>query len=227
LIAIVPARGGSKGLPGKNTKYLLGKPMISYTIEAARKAKYVDEIIISTDDENIADIAIEYGAKCPFLRPAELATDDSIAIDNYIYTIGRLNHDHGYQISEFVVLQPTSPLRGIEDIDKSISMFINYNADSVISYVEASHPIYWHKHIDGNGRIENIFNDHLYNRQKYRKSYYPNGAIYVFKYDLIKSKSYYSDNSYAYVMPGKRSVDVDTIDDFEYAEYLLERGGGK
>ncbi len=223
----MPARGGSKGLPGKNTKNLLGKPMIAYTIEAARKAKYVDEIIISTDDENIAGIAIEYGATCPFLRPAELATDDAIAIDNYIYTIGRLNQDYGYKINEFVVLQPTSPLRSRDDIDNSITIFKNHNADSVISYVEASHPIYWHKYIDGNGKFENIFDDHLNNRQNYRKSYYPNGAIYVFKYDLIKSKSYYSDSSYAYVMPGKRSIDVDTINDFEYAGYLLEKERGQ
>jgi len=226
LIAIVPARSGSKGLPGKNVKLLLGKPMIAYTIEAARQAEYVDEIIISTDDQNIADVAVEYGATCPFLRPAELAADDSRAIDTYMYTIDRLNGERGYQIKDFVVLQATSPLRSGDDIDNAISTFRAHNADSVISYVEAPHPVYWHKYIDENGRFENIFDDQLSNRQQYRKSYYPNGAIYVFKYALLESKSYYSDRSYAYVMPRQRSVDVDTIEDFDYAEFLLEREKG-
>ena len=221
MIAIIPARGGSKGLPGKNVKNLLGKPMIAYTIEAAKQSKYISDIIISTDDQDIADIAISFGAICPFLRPSELASDSAMAVDNYIYTIERLNNEFDYKIDDFIVLQPTSPLRTVDDIDGAISLFKEKEADSVISYVEESHPITWHKYLDANNKFENIFDDTLENRQDNRKSYYPNGAIFVFNFNLIKTKQYFSENSYAYIMPKNRSVDIDYIDDFEYVQYLL------
>lgn len=221
MVAIVPARMGSKGLAGKNVKKLLGKPMIAYTIETAKKSKYISDVVISTDDRKIADIAISYGAICLFLRPQELASDSALAVDNYIYTIERLNSEFNYSIEEFIVLQPTSPLRNVDDIDGAISLFKEKQADSVISYVEESHPVTWHKYLNSDNKFDAIFDDSLANRQAYRKSYYPNGAVFVFKYDLIKSKQYYSSNSYAYIMPKKRSVDIDCLDDFEFAEYLL------
>jgi N-acylneuraminate cytidylyltransferase/CMP-N,N'-diacetyllegionaminic acid synthase len=221
MIAIIPARGGSKGLPGKNIKEFCGKPMIAYTIEAAKRSKFISDIIISTDDQNVADIAISYGAICPFLRPEALASDEALAIDNYIYTINRLNKECGYEINEFVILQPTSPLRRSEDIDGAIFLFNEKNADSVVSYTMESHPISWHKFLDDDLQFENIFDETLQNRQNNKVSYFPNGAIFVFDYNLIKNKKYYSNKSYGYVMPKNRSVDVDCADDFEYAEYLF------
>jgi CMP-N,N'-diacetyllegionaminic acid synthase len=222
MIAIIPARGGSKGLPGKNIKDLLGKPMIAYTIEEALKSKYITEVIISTDCKKIEEVAIRYGAKSPFLRPEYLATDSAKAIDNYIYTIDRLNKEFAYDIKDFILLQPTSPLRIVEDIDKSIELFKDKNADSVISYTEEHHPIEWHKYITEDGKFENIFEEKLLNRQEIKKSYFPNGAVFVFDYELIMQGRYYSDNSYVYVMPRNRSVDVDTIEDFRYIEFLLQ-----
>ena len=222
MIAIVPARGGSKGLPGKNIKNLLGKPMIAYTIEEALKSKYITEVIISTDCNEIEKVAIKYGAKSPFLRPEYLASDSAKAIDNYIYTIDRLNKEFAYDIKDFVLLQPTSPLRTVEDIDKSIELFKDKNADSVVSYTEEHHPIEWHKYITEDGKFENIFEEKLLNRQEIKKSYFPNGAVFVFDYRLIKQGKYYSDNSYAYIMPRNRSVDVDTIEDFKYIEFLMK-----
>ncbi len=221
MVAIIPARGGSKGLPGKNIKNLFGKPMIAYTIEAAKKSKYISDIIISTDDKEISDIAVSYGAICPFIRPNRLASDSAIAMDSYIYTIERLNNEYGYNIEDFIVLQPTSPLRNVDDIDGAISLFREKQADSVISYTEESHPITWHKYLDFDNKFENIFDDTLANRQDNRKSYYPNGAIFVFDFNLIKDRQYYSEKSYAYIMPKNRSIDIDYIDDFEYAKYLL------
>lgn len=221
MIAIVPARCGSKGLPGKNIKKLLGKPMIAYTIEAALESKYVTDVIISTDCTEIEEVAIKYGAKSLFLRPEYLASDSANAIDNYIYTIDRLNSEFGYQVESFIVLQPTSPLRTTEDIDNAIELFKEKNADSVVSYTEEHHPLEWHKYITKDGKFENIFEEKLLNRQEIRKSFYPNGAVFVFKYDLIKQGRYYSDKSYAYVMPRFRSVDVDTIEDFKYIEFLM------
>ena len=224
MIAIVPARGGSKGLPGKNIKDLLGKPMIAYTIEEALKSKNISEVIVSTDYKEIESVAIKYGAKSYFLRPEHLASDHAKAIDNYIYTIDRLNECFGYDIKNFVVLQPTSPLRTVEDIDGAIKLFKDKNADSVISYTEEYHPVEWHKYITKDGKFENIFNEKLLNRQEIRKSYFPNGAVFVFDYGLIKQKKYYSDNSYAYIMPRNRSTDVDTLEDFKYIEFLLLEG---
>lgn len=223
MIAIIPARGGSKGLKGKNTKLLLGKPLIAYTIEAALKSKYITEVIVSTDDKEIYDTAIKYGAKKTFLRPIELAQDDSLAIDTYLYTINKLKTEFGYNIQNFIVLQPTSPLRQSTDIDNAIALFMEKQADSVISYTEEHHPISWHKYIDENGQFENIFPETLKNRQDNRPSYFPNGAIFVFNCSLINNKKYYSENSYSYLMTRENSIDIDTIQDFEYAEYLMRK----
>lgn len=223
MIAIIPARGGSKGLPGKNVRPLNGKPLIAYAIEAALKAKHVDRVIVSTDDEEIARVAVEYGAELPFMRPAELASDTAMAIDNYIYTIGRLEKEGSKPIEAFVVLQPTSPLRIAEDIDGAIELFEQKGADSVISYSQEAHPVTWHKYLDDEGHFVDIFDANIKNRQDNRVSYYPNGAVYVFRTAMIRERKYYTNKSYAFVMPRTRSVDIDFIEDFEYAEFLLKR----
>ncbi len=223
MIAIIPARGGSKGLPGKNIRPLVGKPLIAYTIIEALKSKYITRVIVSTDDQRIADIAKIYGAEVPFLRPDFLASDTAKAIDNYIYTIDRLSKESGEDINEFVVLQPTSPLRTVEDVDGAIEMFFAKKADSVISYTKESHPVTWHKYIDKDHHFVNIFPDNIDNRQSNRVSYYPNGAVYVFSKDFIKEGNYYSKNSFCYVMPHDRSVDIDFLEDFQYAEFLINQ----
>lgn len=223
MIAIIPARGGSKGLPGKNVKLLNGKPLIAYTIEAALKSEKINRVIVSTDDEEIARISIQYGAEVPFLRPDFLATDTAMAVDNYIYTIERLSAESGEVIDEFVVLQPTSPLRIVEDIDNAIEIFHSKDADSVISYTQEQHPVSWHKYINEDGTFEDILSPNINNRQALRISYYPNGAIYVFRFKIIKERKYYTDRSYAYVMPRERSVDIDYLMDFKYAEFLLSQ----
>ena len=223
MIALIPARGGSKGLPGKNIRPLNGKPLIAYAIEAALKAKHIDRVIISTDDEEIARVAVGYGAELPFMRPAELASDTAMAVDNYIYTIDRLEKEGGKPIEAFVVLQPTSPLRIAEDIDGAVELFLKKEADSVISYTKEAHPVVWHKYLDTEGRFVDIFDANIKNRQENRVSYYPNGAVYVFRTSMIQKRQYYTDRSYAYIMPRTRSVDIDFIEDFEYAEFLLNR----
>jgi len=223
MIAIIPARGGSKGVPGKNIKHLAGKPLIAYTIEAALAAESVTEVIVSTDDEAIADVAKSYGAKVPFLRPFELATDDAQAIDSYIYTVDRLNKEFGYKVESFLVLLLTTPFRNAKDIDASVKMFKEKNADSVISYVEECSPINGFKYLNDDNSFEHIFPEVLANRQEMRSAYIPNGAIYVFRLNLLKKGTYFSEKSYAYVMPRERSIDIDTLEDFAYAEFLLSR----
>lgn len=223
MIAIIPARGGSKGLPGKNIRLLNGKPLIAHAIDCALHAKSIDRVIVSTDDQQIADVARKFGAEVPFLRPDYLASDTAQAVDNYIYTIDRLSKAWRTPIDAFVVLLPTTPLRISADVDRAVELFHEKNADSVISYTPEAHPIRWHKYLTEDNAFESILDDTIANRQDLRVSYYPNGAVYVFRTSMIKQRLYYTDKSYAYVMPRERSVDIDTIDDFEYAEFLLKR----
>ena len=227
MIAIIPARGGSKGLPGKNIKEMCDKPLIAYTIEAALKSKSIDHVILSTDDEEIAAVAKKYGAEVPFMRPAELASDTAMAVDNYIYTIGRLEKEWNTKIDSFVVLQPTSPLRIAEDIDGAVELFNARNADSVVTYVKEAHPIFWHKKIDENNKLEDIFEGTIANRQELPITYYPNGAVYVFSTEMIRQKKYYTDKSYAYIMPRERSMYIDFSDDLKYVEFLMSNSKDK
>lgn len=223
MLAIIPARGGSKGLPGKNIKELHGKPLIAYSIETALNSKYVTSVFVSTDDEEIAKIARFFGAQCPWLRPAHLATDDALAVDTYIHVIDKLESLGSDKIENFIVLQPTSPLRTAEDINNAVEMFITKNADSVISYTEDEKPINWSKYVEKDNRLTNIFPESIKNRQSLKKTYHPNGAIYVFATKLIREKKYYSNNTFAYLMDRKKSIDIDTLDDFLYAEFLLKK----
>lgn len=222
MIAIIPARGGSKGLPGKNTKLLHGKPLISYTIEAARAAKSITEVYVSTEDSQIAEVSRQYGASVPFLRPASLATDESAAVDAYLFHINKLESDFGKKVDNIVVLLPTSPLRTADDIDAAIKLFAERGAESVISYTREHHPIAWHKYVNDDLRFENIWlDDALKNRQTMRSTFFPNGAIYVFRRSLLEQRKYYSDRSYAYLMPKSRSIDIDTEEDFQLAHLYL------
>jgi N-acylneuraminate cytidylyltransferase/CMP-N,N'-diacetyllegionaminic acid synthase len=222
MIALIPARGGSKGLPGKNTKLLAGKPLIAYAIESALNSKYISKVYVSTDSEEIAEIAIKYGAKVPFLRPIYLATDEALAVDTYIFMLDKWK-ESGENVDSLIILQPTSPLRSSANIDEAIELFQSKNASSVISYTEENHPISWHKYVNEDLTFSPIFEEEIVNRQQKRKTYYPNGAIFVFKEDLIREKKYYNENSFAYLMSRNNSVDIDTLEDFEYAEFLITK----
>ena len=225
MVALLPARGGSKGLPKKNLRSLAGKPLIIWTIEAAQKSQQIDHIVLSTDDKEIADICRSTGIDIPFMRPKELAQDDSIAIDNYIYTIDRLNNAYNYNYNEFSVLLPTTPLRNSFDIDGAISVFHENNADSVISVSRLHFPVDWILNLNEDNTININKNKNLMmNRQKYKQSYLPNGGIYVLRNELLKkNRSYYSKYTFPFIMPHERSVDIDSENDFVYAEYLLKR----
>lgn len=220
MFALIPARGGSKGLPGKNIRPFKGKPLIAHAIEAALSSQYIKKVFVSTDDESIRAIALQYGATDIGLRPAALAQDDSKAIDTYIYTIQLLSKNYGTDVGSICILQPTSPLRTVYDIDSAVELFMKKDADSVVSYTEEHHPIVWHKYLNADLTLSNIFPENNDNRQAHKVSVYPNGAVYVFKSELLLSGKYTSDKTFCYLMPRSRSVDVDTIDDFNYAEFL-------
>ena len=227
MIAIIPARGGSKGVPGKNIRMLGDKPLINWTINAALKAKSVDRVILSTDDPEIAEICKPMGVEIPFMRPAELAQDDSLAIDNYIYSMKRLIDEFEYDQDNFIVLLPTVPFRNENDIDNAVEIFYKNNADSVISCNEFPHPLDWAFSINNRGIIENKNykqSSKLMNRQDSETLFKPNGGIYILKYTLLMERySYYSDKTYPYIMPQDRSLDIDTETDFQFANYIISR----
>lgn len=225
MLAVIPARGGSKGLPGKNILPLQGKPLIAYTIEAALQAERITRVVVSTDCSEIAETALAFGAEVPYMRASKLATDDSRAIDVYIDALDRVENKSAQdgRYNDMVALLPTCPLRSSSDIDNAVKIFKKKNADSVVSYTLESHPVVWHKYLDAENRFENIFPETTDNRQTQRKSYYPNGAIFIFKRKILESGRYYSSKSYAYVMARSRSVDIDDIEDFKYAEYLIDK----
>lgn len=227
MLAIIPARGGSKGVPRKNIKELCGKPLIAYTIEAALKAREIDRVIVTTDSTEIANVAMQYGAEIPFMRPSYLADDDSSAVDVYLHAVEFLKKREESHLEKFVVLLPTVPLRDSYEIDRAIQILNENKCTTLVSVVEADVPVSWYYRMEDKMVIKNAGFDSdnaIRNRQTNRKYYIPNGAIYILDYRLLKSKrTYYADDTIGYVMERKKSVDIDTEDDFRYAEYLMTK----
>ena len=225
MIALIPARGGSKGLPGKNIKNLLGKPLIAYTIEAALRSEGIERVIVTTDSEEIAEIARQYGAEIPFLRPKELASDTAVAVDVYLHAVEYMMEISKEKIEKFMVLLPTAPLRSEKHIDEAIRLFKQENADTLVSMREADTPVTWYFEKSKNMRVKNAGfgqGDALAARQSNDIYYVPNGAIYILDYSLLKDKrTYYSENTVVYEMGEQDSVDIDTELDFKMAEILI------
>lgn len=221
VIAIVPARGGSKGIPKKNIKMLIDKPLIAWTISEAKKAKYIDRLIVSTDNEEIADISRQWGAEVPFLRPAELAKDETPGIEPILHALEKFP-DYEYVI----VLQPTTPLRQVKDIDAAIELCVTNKSKFCVSVTESKIVPEWMFNINENGNLNALIDDDIpYQRQKAKKTYMLNGAIYIGKREeLFKTRSFITPETIAYVMPQERSVDIDDMSDFKWTEFLLEKG---
>jgi CMP-N-acetylneuraminic acid synthetase len=222
MLCIIPARSGSKGLKNKNILNFNGKPLIYYTIRSALKSKKITKVIVITDSLRIAKLSRKFGAETPFLRPRKLATNNSLAIDTYIYVINKLKEKE-IPVREFIVLLPTSPLRDDIDIDNAIALFKKKKADSVISMKESETPLDWSKTVDRDFLIKkhNKFFKSNFNRQYYKKTFVPNGAIYIFNSKkLLKYKDYYFKKTYAYLMSKKKSIDINDIIDFKIAEFV-------
>ena len=222
-IAIIPARGGSKGIPRKNIRLLAGKPMIAYTIEAASKSKYIDRVIVSTEDEEIIEISKLHGAEVT-KRPDELAKDDTptIAVIFHVLEILKVKD---YNPDIVALLQPTSPLRNAEDIDNAIKLFLDSDCESVVSVCEVEHPPYWSFKIE-EGYLKSLFDKRYLRmrRQDLERVYIPNGAIYIsIPRTLYKYKGFYCNYIIPYIMPIERSVDIDNEMDFLLAELLVKK----
>lgn len=225
-IAIIPARGGSKGLPGKNIKLLHGKPMIAYTIEAALSSQQFSRVMVSTDDQQIADVAIACGAEVPELRPDYLATDSSSTVEVVEYVINRYKNQ-GEQFDSLCILQPTSPLRTYNDIILAYETYKLKKAKSVVSVCECEHSPLWENTLPDNLSMANFLRPEVLNvrRQDLPTYYRLNGAIYISDINhFLKTKSFYNQDTYAYLMNKHSSVDVDDIHDFKFIEFLSGSG---
>lgn len=227
IIVVIPARGGSKRLPKKNIKSLVGKPLIAYTIEASLKSKYVGRVIVSTEDKEIAEISKKYGVEV-IKRPKHLATDSAKTMDAVFHLLKIL--EKGKYIPEIVIiLQPTSPLRTSDDIDKAIDIFLNSECESVISVYEMEPSPYWSFKIE-NKYLKLLFNKkYLFKRsQDLLKIYALNGAIEISTLKVIKKyKSFFSSKILPYIMPKERSIDIDYEIDFKLAEFILKNAENK
>jgi CMP-N-acetylneuraminic acid synthetase len=226
ILGLIPARGGSKGVPGKNIKLLAGKPLIAYSIDAAKHSRLA-KVILSTDDEAIKEVALQYGAEVPFTRPAELATDSAKSLDVAKHALMAMEQLDGVQYDAVMLLQPTAPFRSTADIDKAIELLAQHpDADSVISVVdvEGHHPARM-KYIENGRLIDPPFCEAYenQNRQELQPMYIRNGAIYLTKRDTLLSGSYKGKMCMALVMLQHRSCNIDTLHDFDYAEWVYNK----
>lgn len=219
ILAIIPARGGSKGVPRKNIRDLAGKPLIAWTIEEAKKSRYIDRLILSSEDDEIIEVAKQYGCEVPFKRPLELAQDDTPGIEPVLHAIEQCP---GYDY--VVLLQPTSPLRTAEDIDGCIEKLLNSDADFCVSVTEPEKSPYWMYTLEGERMVPLLPQEELVvRRQDLPKVYALNGAVYVGKSSEVKkSKAFLTENTVAFEMVAEHSFDIDTELDFKICEVLIK-----
>ncbi|MFA4829126.1 MAG: acylneuraminate cytidylyltransferase family protein [Thermodesulfovibrionales bacterium] len=227
ILCVIPARGGSKGLPGKNIKKLSGKPLIAYSIEQAKGAKYVDRIIVSTENREIVDIARRYGAEVPFMRPKKLATDDCSIIDVLLHAMDWMENKGKCKFDILVLLHATAPLRTIEDIDNSIKLLVDKKADNVFSVSDAYRNPYFNMvEVSDDNKVRLVKKGKFVTRQSAPPVYDMNSSIYVWWKDIfLKKKGLFLKKTRIYVMPRERSVDIDEPLDFKIAEMLLKEKG--
>lgn len=226
IIAIIPARGGSKGLPRKNIKPLLGKPLVAWTIEQAKNSKYVNKVVVSTEGKEIAEISRGYGAEVPFLRPEELARDDSPTLDTIMHAIDWFEK-RGESFDIVVLLEPTSPLRKKDDLDNAIELFIKNidKADSLVSVGEVylENP-YIMKRVE-NGYVKPFIeiDENIYQRQQLPKVYFPYGVVYLSKTDTLKKyKTFYQEKTIPYFIERWQNYEIDDIYDFICVEAIIK-----
>jgi N-acylneuraminate cytidylyltransferase/CMP-N,N'-diacetyllegionaminic acid synthase len=225
ILALIPARGGSKGLPGKNILSFCGKPLIARTILEAQKSRYLDKVVVSTDDEAIAGVSRKYGACVPFLRPRKLATSTSNMIDVVLHCLDSLVKKNE-MFDMVVLLQPTSPLRTTQDIDRAIELFFKKKATSVISVCVSEHHPWWSISLGKGFKVDKFLGGSSLhkNRQVLPDYFRINGAVYISTAELLREKrSFLSRNTYAYIMSPEKSIDIDNKIDFEFAEFLAKK----
>jgi CMP-N,N'-diacetyllegionaminic acid synthase len=223
ILTVIPARKGSKGLPGKNIKILIDKPLIAWSIEQAKASKYIKDVFVSTDCAEIAEIAIKYGAKVPFLRPEYLAKDETSTADVLIHLINELTKV-GFKYDYILLLEPTSPLRNTEDIDLAYEKLIKSEAKSIVgvSRVESQHPLFCVS-IDKDDFIHSDNNFKVFRRQEISELYFFEGSIYISEIQtFLEKKNFYHKETIAYNVPKWKAFEIDDEVDFIITEALLK-----
>jgi len=232
ILAFIPARGGSKGLPGKNIKILLDKPLIAWSIEQALRSSYIDRTVVSTDSPKIASIARRYGAQVPFLRPKKLATGKAKTIDVILHALRYLK-DKKEDFDYIVLLEPTSPLRKIGDLDAAIKILINHDdiADSLISVGEIRLENPYIAKAIVNGYVKPLILEgpkKNFQRQQLPKTYFPYGVIYASKVEVLKKKrTFYHERAIPFFIERWQNYEIDDIYDFVCIESILKERLGK
>ena len=221
VLALITARGGSKGLPGKNVRPVQGRPLIDFTIAAARAAALVDRVVLSTDDDEIARLAEASGCDVPFRRPAELASDEARSMDVVMHALDQLPR---YDI--VVLLQPTSPAREAGDIDATVQRLMDTDAPACVSVCAVEESPYWMFSLGECARLKPLLGTPpAMRRQDLPPVYALNGAVYAARTDALhRMGSFLGPETVAHVMPRERSIDIDTLEDFENFARQLARG---
>lgn len=224
ILAIIPARGGSKGIPYKNIIDIYGKPLIQYSIECAKNSKYIDRTIISTDDIKIKEVSENCGGDVPFLRPSELAQDTSKTIDCLVHAVNCLR-EQGEKYDYLVLLQNTVPLRKGWQVDEAIEKLFNSNERSLVSITEVEENPVLMRTLNEDGTVKNMLQiNSTIRRQDFPKFYRVDGAIYIQKLDKdFNLETSLNDGKLAYIMEERYSVDIDTYLDIKKIEYYLEK----
>jgi len=218
------ARGGSKGLPGKNIRPVGGKPLIAWTLEAALKCPLVNRVVVTTDSQEIADVCRAFGAEVPFLRPSELAQDDTPGMDPLLHAVRWLEDNENYRPELVMLAQATSPLRPAEDMSRAIELLFEKSADAVVSVTPVEEHPFAMKRMDEDGRMTDYVGQEnpVNRRQDLPPLYVLNGAIYLVRRDvLLREETFYTDCTYGLIMPPERSIDVDTAWDLYLADLIL------
>jgi CMP-N-acetylneuraminic acid synthetase len=224
VVGLITARGGSKSVPRKNVAPIGGKPLIAWTIEAALKSRALSRVIVSTDDDEIATVARRWGAEVPFMRPVELAQDDSSHVSVLLHALCWLEAKEGYRPEYLMILQPTSPFRTAADIDAAIQLAHERDADAVVAVTEtAAHPYLTRKLAQSGVLVEFITHDIPYTqRQALPAAYAINGAIFLNRCDSLQTeRTIYPEGMLGYVMPQERSVEIDTPWDMHVAGLIM------
>ncbi|MBK8892445.1 MAG: acylneuraminate cytidylyltransferase family protein [Dechloromonas sp.] len=221
ILALIPARGGSKGLPRKNILPAGGRPLIAWTIEAARQASCISRVVLSSDDDEIIAEALNHGCEVRFKRPAELASDTASSMDVVLHA---LNQMPGYDY--MVLLQPTSPLRTAGDIDAAFTLMLEKQAPACVSVCPVEESPYWMYRLEGQSHLRSVLEvpqGGVTRRQDLPDVYSLNGAIYIARVDwLQRQRSFVSADTVGYVMPKERSMDIDTPDDYQKLNEIMK-----
>jgi CMP-N,N'-diacetyllegionaminic acid synthase len=236
ILALIPARSGSKSIPNKNVQLLSGNPLISYTINAAIKSAMISRCIVSTDSAEIAAISQKSGAETPFIRPTNLSADTTTMNPVLCHALHWLEENQQYIPSHIALLQPTSPFRTSADIDQALTIMLKHKADGVVSVRETKHHPYHAKSISKEGTISTFLPDNVlpsdpnsfHRRQDLPKAYALNGAIYCVRSQIMLQRgTFYTDSTVAYLMPEERSLDIDSPWDLHIAELIMRNNNNQ